>query len=429
MEYKNMSKQALEPIFLQLVKDYKEIKAKGLKLDMSRGKPAADQLSLTQDMLTIIGSEADCKSESGLDCRNYGLLDGIPEAKRIFSDLMNIPADNIIVCGNSSLNLMYDAMQRAMHFGVYGGQKPWGQQGEIKFLCPVPGYDRHFAVTELFGIKMINIPMTPDGPDMKMVEELVAHDASIKGIWCVPKYSNPDGYSYSDETVTRLANMYTKADDFRIFWDDAYSVHHLYDEGDQVLNMFEECKKWGTQDRVFVFASTSKISFPGSGVAMIAASDNNIKQFKEIMAIQTIGFDKLNQLRHVKFFGSADGIRAHMKKHADLIRPKFEVIFEAFDRELAPLGIASWTKPRGGYFISLNVMPGCAARVYALAREAGVSLTPAGASFPYGYDPNDTNLRIAPTFPPMNELKQAVEILCLCVKLAAAEKYLDLQSY
>jgi len=425
MNYAGMNKNELEKLYSELSVKYNETKSMGLKLDMSRGKPGADQLALTQDMLKVISEPEDCISENKLDCRNYGLLDGLPEAKRLFSELLCIPADNIIVCGNSSLNIMYDAVARAMQFGVAGAEKPWGTQGKIKFLCPVPGYDRHFAICQLFGIEMINVPMTTYGPDMDMVEKLVSEDASIKGIWCVPKYSNPDGYAYSDETVTRFAKLKPKADDFRIFWDDAYAVHDLYDEKCEVLNLFEEAKKYGNENNVFVFASTSKISFPGSGIAMIAASDDNIRQIKAVMSIQTIGFDKLNQIRHVKFFGSGDGVREHMKKHAEIIRPKFKVILDALERELGGCGIAEWTNPLGGYFFSLNVMEGCATRVYTLAKEAGVTLTAAGASFPYGVDPKDSNLRIAPTFPPINELKQAAEILCLCVKLACVEKLLE----
>lgn len=425
MEYSSMTKKELEKLYSELSIKYNEIKSLGLKLDMSRGKPGAEQLALTQDMLKVISEPEDCITENKLDCRNYGLLDGIPEVKRMFSELLDIPADNIIVCGNSSLNIMFDAISRAMQFGVAGGTKPWSAEGKIKFLCPVPGYDRHFAICELFGIEMINVPMTPTGPDMDMIEQLVSEDASIKGIWCVPKYSNPDGIVYSDETVTRFAKLKPKADNFRIFWDDAYAVHDLYDDKCELLNIFEESKKYGNENNVFIFASTSKISFPGSGIAMIAASDDNIRQIKAIMSIQTIGYDKLNQIRHVKFFGSAEGVRRHMEKHAEIIRPKFGIIYEALERELSGCGIAEWTTPRGGYFFSLNVMEGCAAKVYLLAKEAGVTLTAAGASFPYGVDPKDSNLRIAPTFPPLDELKQAAEVLCLCVKLASVEKLLN----
>lgn len=393
---------------------------KGLNLDLTRGKPGADQLAISEDMLDVISSSADCISENGIDCRNYGVLDGIPEAKRLFSELLGIPKRCLIVEGNSSLNIMFDTVARAMLFGVYGGEKPWGVQGEIKFLCPSPGYDRHFAICEAMGIKMIPVDMTPEGPDMDTVERLVSSDSSIKGIWCVPKFSNPEGYTYSDETVERFARLKPAACDFRIFWDNAYAVHEIYDEKVELLDIFETCKKYGSEDMVFYFASTSKISFPGSGVAIFAASENNIIQIKPILSAQTIGYDKINQMRHVKYFKNADGVHAHMKRHAEIIRPRFDVVINSFRRELS--GIAEWTEPRGGYFVNLAVPDGCAKRVFRLAADAGVTLTKAGASFPYGIDPRDRHLRIAPTFPSFEDLTLAVEILCLCVKAAVIEK-------
>ena len=421
--YENMSASELKCELSAVNAKLCELSAKGLKLDLTRGKPGAEQLALSEDMLTVLSSLDDCVCENGTDCANYGILDGIPEAKKLFSDLLGIPENRIIVEGNSSLNIMFDTIARAMLFGVYGSEKPWGCQGEIKFLCPSPGYDRHFAICEAMGIKMIPVDMTPEGPDMDTVERLVSSDSSIKGIWCVPKYSNPEGYTYSAETVERFAALKTAAPDFRIFWDNAYVIHDLYEEKDTLADIFEACKKYGTEDRVFYFASTSKIAFPGNGVAIIAASENNIAQIKPILASQTIGHDKLNQMRHVKYFKNAQGVLNHMKRHADIIRPRFEAVINAFRNELS--GIATWTEPKGGYFIDLAVPCGCAKRVFNLAAENGVTLTNAGASFPYGIDPCDRHLRIAPTFPSFDNLIAALEILCLCVKAAAIEKELN----
>ena len=418
-----MSKNALTELLSSLREEYNQYLSLGLSLDMSRGKPNREQLDLTQEMLGVIDTPDDCFTENGIDCRNYGLLDGIPEAKRIFADLLEIPSGNLIVCGNSSLNIMYDMMVRCMLYGSSPDCEPWVKQGTVKFLCPSPGYDRHFGICESLGIEMITVDMTPKGPDMDTVERLVSSDPTIKGIWCVPKYSNPDGITYSDDVVRRFARLKPAAKDFRIFWDDAYIVHDLYpDKKDRLLSLFREMHIAGNPNIAYIFCSTSKISFPGSGVSVVAASDSNIAYTKSIMTVQTIGCDKLNMLRHVRFFKSAEGIKRHMKHHADLIRPKFDAILSIFEKELEPCKIATWTKPLGGYFISLYVPEGCAKRVYGLMIDAGVKMTNAGATYPYGIDPHDSNLRIAPTFPPLAEVETAAKVLACCVKIAAAEK-------
>ncbi len=395
-----------------------------LTLDLTRGKPNQKQLDLASKMLSIVSDRGDCFSESGVDCRNYGILDGLPETKRLFSELLGLPASRILVLGNSSLNVIYDTLVRAMLFGVAGGHEPWCRQGRIKFICPSPGYDRHFTMCRTLGIEMVPVHMNADGPDMDAVYDLACSDPSVKGIWCVPKFSNPEGITYSDAVVESFAAMHPAAPDFRIFWDNAYAVHELYDEEVHLANIFDYAKEYGTEDNIFYFASTSKITFPGSGLAVMAASDKNLEQIRPIIATQTIGYDKINQMRHVKFFGNAAGIRAHMKKQAEIIRPKFEMVEELFHQYLDGTGIAHWTEPRGGYFISLYVHEGCARRVYQLARSVGVTLTTAGSTYPYGRDAKDSNLRIAPTYPEPDELKLAIKILCSCIKVACAEKLL-----
>lgn len=423
--FKEMTKSELLELKETLEKEYDEAAAKGLALDMSRGKPSARQLDLSRDMLDVMNAESDMKAENGMDVRNYGVLDGIPEAKKLMGDIMGVPAENVIVCGNASLNIMYNIVSNAMTFGILGNT-PWGKLEKVKFLCPAPGYDRHFAITELFGIEMITIPMTQDGPDMDKVEEYVNGDETIKGIWCVPKYSNPQGITYSDEVVRRFAALKPAAKDFRIFWDNAYAIHDLYeDKKDTLLEIFAECKKNGTENMVYEFCSTSKVTFAGAGISAMAASEENLAEIKKIMGIQTIGYDKVNQLTHVRYFKNIDGVLAHMKKHAALMRPKFEAVLDTFEKELAGLEIGSWVSPNGGYFISFDSMDGCAKAIVEKCKNAGVTLTGAGATYPYKKDPNDSNIRIAPSFPTEEEMKQATELFILCVKLVSIDKLLE----
>ena len=422
--YKDLSKEELLTLQKQLNKEYEEAKAKGLKLDMSRGKPAASQLDMEMDFMNVLNADSILKTEAGVDCRNYGVMDGIPEARKLIGDVLGVSADNVIVFGNASLNIMYDTVARSEIFGVMG-ETPWCKLDKVKFLCPVPGYDRHFAITEQFGIEMINVPMTEDGPDMDMVEELVNTDPAVKGIWCVPKYSNPQGYTYSDETVKRFAALKPAAKDFRIYWDNAYAIHDLYEEKkDTLLDIISECEKAGNPDMVYEFCSTSKVTFPGSGIAALAASKANLDFIKKFMTIQTIGYDKVNQLRHVRYFKDAEGMKAHMMKHAAIMRPKFEAVFHVLESELNGLGIGSWTEPKGGYFISFDALEGCAKKIVEKCKEAGVVLTGAGATYPYKKDPKDSNIRLAPSFPTPEELAMATDLFVLCVKIVSVEKLL-----
>ena len=423
--YQELSREELLALKEQLEAAYEDEKGKGLKLDMSRGKPGVSQLVLSMPMLDVINSESDMKTVLGNDTRNYGDLDGIGECRRLMADMMGVKKDNVVICGNSSLNIMYDTVSRSMTKGV-NGSTPWAKLDKVKFLCPVPGYDRHFKITEYFGIEMINIPLNEDGPDMDMVEEYVNNDDTVKGIWCVPKYSNPSGISYSDEVIKRFAALKPAAEDFRIYWDNAYCIHHLYeDKQDEILNILEECEKAGNPNMVYMFASTSKVSFPGSGVSAVASSLENIDFIESQMTVQTIGHDKINQLRHARYFKNIDGMKAHMKKHADIMRPKFEAVLEVLEAELGGLGIGSWTKHYGGYFISFDAMEGCAKAIVAKCKEAGVVLTGAGATYPYGKDPKDSNIRIAPSFPTPEEMAMATNLFVLCVKLVSVEKLLN----
>ncbi|MDD7114814.1 MAG: aminotransferase [Lachnospiraceae bacterium] len=423
--YKELSREELLELQKQLQAEYEEEKAKGLNLDISRGKPSKAQLDLSMSMLDVLNSGSDLSAEDGTDVRNYGGLEGIPEARKLMGDVMEVDPSQVIVFGNSSLNIMYDCIARSVLFGVMGST-PWSKLDKVKFLCPVPGYDRHFGITEQFGFEMINIPMLEDCPDMDMVEEYVNNDPTVKGIWCVPLYANPSGTVYSDEVVKRFANLKPAAEDFRIYWDNAYAIHHLYDEKQgKLLNIIEECAKAGNPDIVYEFCSTSKVTFSGAGIAAMASSPANIADVKSKLKWSTIGFDKINQLRHVRFFKDFDGLKEHMKLHAAIIRPKFQALLEKMDEELGNLGIASWTNPLGGYFISFNAMEGCAKKIVAKCKEAGLVMTGAGAAFPYGNDPQDSNIRIAPTMPSPEELSLAAELFVTCVKLVSVEKLLE----
>lgn len=422
--YKDLSKEELRTLQTKLQAEYEALKEADIKLDMSRGKPAADQLDLSVGMLDVLNSESMFKGEDKVDLRNYGAFDGIKEAKELFAELMECPVDHVMVFGNSSLNIMYDLVSRAMMHGI-GGNTPWCRQEKVKFLCPVPGYDRHFAITESFGIEMINIPMDENGPDMDLVEKYVNNDPAVKGIWNVPKYTNPAGVVYSDEVVRRFANLKPAAPDFRIFWDNAYAFHHIYvDNKMEMLNIVTECEKAGNPDMYYEVCSTSKVTFPGAGVAALITSPKNLAEVKKTVSLQTIGFDKINQMRHVMYFKNAAGVHAHMEKHAALLKPKFEAVLDCLEQELGGLEIGSWIRPLGGYFIAFDTLEGCAKRVVALCKEAGVVMTPAGSTYPYMNDPKDTSIRIAPTLPTPEELKQACAVFVHCVKLASIEKYL-----
>lgn len=421
--YYEMSEEQLKSEYTSVKAEYEHLRSMGLSLDMSRGKPGFDSMNMSASLFELVGNQTGFKNESGIDCRNYGGLDGLVELKKLFAEILGLEPEQIIVGGNSSLNMMFDTVAQAMTHGM--GGEPWLKQGEVKFLCPVPGYDRHFSITEYFGIKMIPVAMNDEGPDMDAVEELIK-DEKVKGIWCVPKYSNPEGITYSDSVVKRMASLKPAAEDFRIFWDDAYAVHDLYDEGDTLLNLYDECVKAGNPDLPIIFTSTSKITFPGAGVAAEAASPRNVALLKGRMKYQTIGPDKLNQLRHARMFKSIEDVKKHMKKHADVLRPKFEEVLTQLDSQLKDKKIARWTYPKGGYFISLYVQNGCAKRVEELCSDAGLVLTPAGAAYPYGLDPDDSNIRIAPSYPSIEEIKIASAVLCVAVKLATLEKLLKI---
>lgn len=424
MQLSQMNKAELEAFHAQAQEKYDEYKALGLSLNMARGKPGLNQLELSKPMLNCLTS----KDFDDIDENyfNYSLMTGIPEAKELLAPMLGVSPENVVVFGNSSLKIMYDSLARCYNFGVEEGAKPWKDQGKLKWLCPVPGYDRHFAITELFGFEMINIPTDENGPDMDMVEKLVADDPSIKGIWCVPKYSNPTGITYSDDTVRRMANLSPAADDFRIFWDNAYCIHHLCDEHDELLNIYDEAVKVGKEDMIFMFASTSKVTFPGSGVAIMAASKRNLKALESIMTVYTIGYDKVNMLRHVRFFdGKFENIVEHMHRQRELLIPRFKAVIDSLESEIAPLGIGSWSNPRGGYFVSFDALPDCAKRIVSLCKEAGVTMTGAGATYPYHHDPEDKNIRIAPTYPSVEDLAKAMEVFCAAVKLASSEKLLE----
>lgn len=425
MNYLNCGKEELEKEYAALAKEYEDVKGKGLKLNMARGKPGKEQLDLSLGLLDVLNSKSDFVGTDGMDCRNYGVLEGIDECRKLFGDILGVDSKYVMVGGSSSLNMMFDTISCMMTKSIVDGCKPWYEVKNRKFLCPVPGYDRHFGITEYYGFEMIPVPMTENGPDMDVVEKLVESDDSIKGIWCVPKYSNPQGITYSDETVKRFAALKPAAKDFRIMWDNAYCIHDINDTPDELLNIFDECKKNGTEDMPVLFCSTSKITFPGAGVAAMAASENNMKVFKERYNYEVISYDKLNMLRHVRYFKDFDGIMEHMQKHKAVLRPKFDIVLNALESNLNPVGIGEWTNPNGGYFVSIDVLSGTAKRVVQLCKEAGVVMTGAGATYPYGKDPDDKNIRIAPTFPPNDELITAMDVFCICTKLAACEKLLE----
>lgn len=424
MNYLNAKREELEKEYALLSNEFENVKGLGLNLNMARGKPGKEQLDLSNGLLDVINSNSDFVGADGMDCRNYGVLEGIAECRKLFGDILGVDSKNVMVGGSSSLNMMFDTISCLMTKPVAEGCKPWYEVKDRKFLCPVPGYDRHFSITEYYGFEMINVPMTENGPDMDVVEELVSKDESIKGIWCVPKYSNPQGITYSDETVRRFAALKPAAKDFRIMWDNAYCIHDITDTPDELLNLYDECKKNGSEDMPIMFCSTSKITFPGAGVAAMAASENNMKLFMERYNFEVISYDKLNMLRHVRFFKNLDGVMEHMQKHKAILKPKFEIVLKHLESELKPTGIGEWTNPNGGYFVSIDVLGGTAKRVVELCKQAGVVMTGAGATYPLGKDPEDKNIRIAPTFPPNSELETAMEVFCICTKLAACEKLL-----
>ncbi len=424
MSYSNLTKEELKALKSQLESEYTSYVDRGLSLDMSRGKPCTEQLNISDGLLKVLSDRADCISNAGFDCRNYGILDGIAECKEMMSKLMQVSPEQVMIGGNSSLNMMFDSIACMMTTPIAEGCEPWFNVKDRKFLCPVPGYDRHFGVTEYFGFQMITVPMTATGPDMDVVEKLVSSDSSIKGIWCVPKYSNPQGITYSDETVRRFASLKPAAADFRIFWDDAYCVHDVTDTPDTLLSLMQECEKAGNPDLPVIFCSTSKISYPGAGVAAMATSANNMKVFKARYTKQTIGFDKLNMMRHLLFFKDYEGIKAHMLRHKEILAPRFDMVIAKFEEYLSDTGIADWTKPNGGYFVSIDVYPGTASKVVKMCKDAGLVLTPAGATYPLGVDPADSNIRIAPSYPPLQELEIAMDIFCICVRLCAVCKLL-----
>lgn len=424
MNYLNCNRQELEKEYSSLRKQFEDVKGKGLKLNMARGKPGKEQLDLSLGLLDAVNSSSDFVGADGMDCRNYGILKGIKECRRLFGEMLGVDYNKVMVGGSSSLNMMFDTISCMMTKSAVDGCKPWYEVKNRKFLCPVPGYDRHFGITEYYGFEMIPVPMTSSGPDMDMIEKLVENDESVKGIWCVPKYSNPQGITYSDKTVKRLAALKPAAKDFRIMWDNAYCIHDISDTPDSLLNIYDECVKTGNEDMPILFCSTSKITFPGAGVAAMAASDANMKVFAERYNYEIISYDKLNMLRHVKYFKNYDGVLKHMQLHKKVLKPKFDIVLNTLEKELSPTGIGEWTNPNGGYFVSVDVLPDTAKRVVSLCKEAGLILTGAGATYPLGKDPEDKNIRIAPSFPPNDELQTAMDVFCICTKIAACEKLL-----
>lgn len=423
MKFSEMNQAELRVQYENAKKEYEEIKAMGLNLNMARGKPSAAQLDLALGVLTTLHAKTEFANSKGDDVRNYGFWDGLTAMKDFFSSIMEVPASTVITGNNSSLGIMFDVFCKGMTHG-FAGQTPWARLDTKKFLCPCPGYDRHFGITEYFGFELIPVPMLPTGPDMDLIEKLASEDESIKGVWCVPKYSNPTGITYSDETVRRFANLKPAAKDFRIFWDNAYCIHDLTDTPDKLLNIWEEALKAGTEDNIFIFASTSKITFPGAGVSAMACSEKNNEELKKHFVTETIGPDKMNQLRHILYFREIGGVMNLMQGHREILEPKFRKVCEVLENEIGEYGIAKWNMPNGGYFINCDVMDGCAKRVFGLCKEAGVVITDAGATFPYGKDPKDSNIRIAPSFPPIDELERAIRVFTVCLKLAASEKLL-----